>query len=102
MAQAIIATGGKQYLVAPGDTIQVEKLEGEQGSVIKFDQVLATFNGEKYVLGAPLIDKALVEGKVIKQGRDKKIRVFKYKSKSKYRRTIGHRQHFTEVQITKV
>ncbi len=99
---AIIQTGGKQYLVKKGDKIQVEKLGGEAGSTVNFDQVLLTSNGTDVNLGKPFVSGAVVEGKVLKQGRGEKVRVFKYKAKSKYRRTIGHRQSFTEVEITKI
>lgn len=99
---AIIETGGKQYLVKPGDKIQVEKLTGKEGSSISFDKVLFTSDGNNFQLGKPYLNTAGVEGKILKQGRGKKIRVFKYKAKSKYRRTIGHRQHYTEIQITNV
>ena len=102
MKFAVIQTGGKQYLVSAGDKIQVEKLVGDKDSVIKFDKVLATFEDKAYALGQPYIDKGLVEGKVLKQGRGKKIEILKYKAKSKYRRKQGHRQHYTEVEITKV
>jgi large subunit ribosomal protein L21 len=102
MTFAVIQTGGKQYLVAKGDKIQVEKLAGEKGDKISFDTVLATFSDKDYNLGKPAIDGAVVEGKVLSQGRGKKIHVLKYKSKSKYRRKIGHRQAFTEVEITKI
>jgi large subunit ribosomal protein L21 len=85
-----------------GDKIQVEKLSGEAGSTVNFDQVLLTSNGTDVNLGKPFVSGAKVEGKVLKQGRGEKVRVFKYKAKSKYRRTIGHRQSFTEVEITKI
>lgn len=98
---AIIAAGGKQYLVSKGDKIQVEKLAGEPGSTITFDQVLFTSNGKDAIVGKPNIAGASVQGKVLKQGRGKKIHVLKYKAKSKYRRKIGARQHYTEVEITK-
>jgi large subunit ribosomal protein L21 len=102
MNSAVIQTGGKQYLVSVGDKVQIEKLKGETGEVIKFDQVLVTVSDKACVLGKPFVDKAVVEAKVLDQGRGKKIRVLKYKAKSKYRRTIGHRQSFTEVEITKI
>jgi large subunit ribosomal protein L21 len=102
MKFAIIETGGKQYLVSPGDKIQVEKLVGEKDAVITFDKVLATFTDKDYSLGKPLVSGAAVEAKVLKQGRGKKIEVLKYKAKSKYRRKIGHRQSYTEVEITSV
>lgn len=98
---AIIQTGGKQYLVKKGDKIQIEKVVGEAGSTIKFDQVLLTSSGTDVTVGKPFVTSA-VEGKVVQQGRGDKVRVFKYRAKSKYRRTQGHRQHFTEVEITKI
>lgn len=94
---AIIETGGKQYLVKEGDKIKVEKLTGNVGDTITFDKVLYRDGS----VGKPYISSASVSGKVLKQGRGKKIHVLKYKAKSKYRRKIGHRQHFTEVEITK-
>lgn len=94
---SIIETGGKQYLVKPGDKIQVEKLEGKAGDAIKFDKVL--FANDQ--VGKPLVSGVVVEGKITKQARSAKIHVLKYKAKSKYRRKIGHRQHYTEVEITK-
>ncbi len=96
---AIIATGGKQYLVSTGDKIQVEKLIGEPGDIIKFDQVLFSAEGNDFKLGKPTVSGMVVEGKVIKQSRSKKVHVLKYKAKSKYRRKIGARQHYTEVEI---
>ena len=99
---AIIETGGKQYLVKKGDKVQVEKLSAEEGEKLTFDKVLFTSDGKTFQLGKPYVQGAVVEANVVKQGRGKKIRVFKYKSKSKYRRTIGHRQHFTEVEISKI
>ena len=98
---AIIQTGGKQYLVSTGDKIQVEKLAGEIGETLKFDQVLFTAEGKDFKLGKPTISGAVVEGKILKQGRGKKVHVLKYKAKSKYRRKIGARQHYTEVEIIK-
>lgn len=102
MSFAVIATGGKQYLVAKGEKIQIEKLEGKAGDKITFDQVLATISDKDYVLGKPTVSGAAVEAKIVKQGRGKKIEVLKYKPKSKYRRKIGHRQAYTEVEITKI
>ena len=99
---AIFETGGKQYLVSKGDKIQVEKLEVEEGKNVTFDKVLFTSSGSDGVVGKPYISGATVQGKVLKQGRGKKIHVLKYRAKSKYRRKIGARQHFTEIEITKV
>src|SRR5581483_1998913 len=96
---AIIETGGKQYLVSKGDKIQVEKLNAEEGKNVNFDKVLFTSSGSDATFGKPFISGAVVQGKVLKQGRGKKIHVLKYKSKSKYRRKIGSRQHYTEIEI---
>lgn len=98
---AIFETGGKQYLVSKGDKIQVEKLEAEAGKTVKFDKVLFTSTGSDAVLGKPYITGAVVEGKVLKQARGKKIHVLKYRAKSKYRRKIGARQAYTEIEIIK-
>lgn len=94
---AIIESGGKQYLVSAGDKIQVEKLNAETGKTIIFDKVLF-LDG---TVGKPYIFGATVTGKVLKQGRGAKIHVLKYRAKSKYRRKIGARQYFTEIEITK-
>ncbi len=102
MSFAVFATGGKQYLVAKGDKIQVEKLEGEAGDKVTFDQVLATISEKDAELGKPVLTGKSVEATIVKQGRGKKIEVLKYKPKSKYRRKIGHRQSFTEIEITKI
>ena len=102
MSLAVIATGGKQYLVAKGEKIQVEKLEGAAGDKVTFDQVLATISDSEYKLGKPLLSGATVEGTILKQGRGKKIEVLKYKPKSKYGKKMGHRQAYTEIEITKI
>ena len=99
MKHAIIETGGKQYRVAEGDVIFVEKLAAEEGDAVTFDKVLAVVDGETSSFGAPYVEGAVVSGKVLKQGRSKKIRVFKMKPKKGYRRTQGHRQPYTKVQI---
>lgn len=99
---AIIQTGGKQYMVSKGDKIQVEKLEGDAGTSITFDKVLFVGDDKTSTIGKPVISGGTVEAKILLQGRGDKIRIFKYKAKSKYRRTQGHRQSFTELEITKV
>ena len=96
---AIIKTGGKQYKVAEGDSIYVEKLEAAEGDAVTFDQVLTVVRDGDVRVGRPLVDGAKVTGKVEKQGKAKKILVFKYKAKSNYRRRQGHRQPFTKVVI---
>lgn len=99
MKHAIIVTGGKQYRVAEGDVIFVEKLDIAAGETVKFDQVLAVVDGETAVFGAPMIDGATVTANVVKSGKSAKIRVYKMKPKKGYRRTQGHRQPYTKVQI---
>ena len=101
MEFAVIKTGGKQYLVSADQKIKIEKLEGEVGSKISFDAVLAKFDENKAEIGKPLLG-AKVEGEILKQARDRKKLIFKYHSKSRVRKTKGHRQHFTEVKITKI
>ncbi len=102
MNLAIIQAGGKQYLVKANDKIQIEKIEGKVGDTIKLGEVLLSVAGDKIDLGKPFIASGAVEAKILKQGRSKKVLVFKYKSKSKYRRKQGHRQAFTEIEITKI
>ena len=99
MKHAIIETGGKQYRVAEGDVIFVEKLAADEGEAITFDKVLAVIDDEGSVFGAPYVEGASVPGTVIKQGKAKKIRVFKMKPKKGYRNTKGHRQPYTKVEI---
>ena len=99
---AIIETGSKQYKVSPGQKIKIEKLDTSAGDSVLFDKVLLTADNDKVAVGSPYIAGAIVEGKVVKQGRGKKIIVFKYSSKSRYRKKKGHRQHFTEVEITNI
>lgn len=99
MKHAIIITGGKQYRVAEGDVVFIEKLDVEAGSTVKFDQVLAVIDDDNSVFGAPTIDGASVSASVVKNGKGKKIRVFKMKPKKGYRRVQGHRQPYTKVQI---
>ena len=99
MKHAIIETGGKQYRVAEGDVIFVEKLDVEAGESVKFDRVLAVIDEENTVFGAPVIEGASVSANVVKNGKSKKVRVYKMKPKKGYRRTQGHRQPDTKVQI---
>jgi len=99
---AVIETGGKQYKVAEGQKIRVEKLNAAEGGNFVFDKVLLMVDGEKVEIGAPYISGAKVEAKVVKQGRDKKKIVFRYHSKTRYRKKKGHRQHFTEVEILSI
>jgi large subunit ribosomal protein L21 len=101
-AMAVIVTGGKQYQVAAGKTITIEKLLTETGQTVTFDQVLMVHNGSKTTLGSPTVKGATVTGEVVDQFRGEKIRVFTYKSKKRQRRTLGHRQSLTKVKITAV
>ncbi len=98
---AIIETGGKQYKVAEGDVIFVEKLDAEVDSTYTFDKVLV-IGGDEAKIGAPVVEGATVSAKVLKQGKDKKVIVFKYKPKKNYRRKQGHRQPYTKLQIEKI
>ena len=99
---AIIVTGGKQYKVAEGDTLYIEKLPNEAGDKVVFDQVLAILDGDKATFGTPVVEGAKVEAEVVKNGKGKKIIVFKYKPKKNYRRKQGHRQPYTKVTIGKI
>ena len=99
MKHAVIETGGKQYRVAEGDVIYVEKLNAADGEAVTFDKVLAVVDEGVNVFGTPTVDGATVSATVIKTGKSKKIRVYKMKPKKNYRRTQGHRQPYTKVQI---
>ncbi len=99
---AVIKTGGKQYKVKEGQTVKVEKLPQEEGKSVKFDTLMiASTDGKEVNLGKPSLGEK-TEAKVVEQGRDKKVTVVKYKNKTRYKRTLGHRQHFTKVEISKI
>ena len=100
--KAVIVTGGKQYSVSEGDVLFVEKLNAEADETVKFDQVLAVVDGENTKIGTPVVEGAAVEAKVIKNGKGKKIVVFKYKAKKNEKSKMGHRQPYTKVEITKI
>ncbi len=100
---AVIETGGKQYRVAQGDTLHIEKLAGDVGDSVQFDNVLLVSEGEDDVtIGKPVLAGASVSGEIIGHGKDKKVIVFKFKRRKDYRRRNGHRQHYTAVKITNV
>jgi len=96
---AVIKTGGKQYRVCAGDKLKIEKLEADIGSEITFDQVLMVGNGADIKVGAPMLRGASVTATVLNQARGDKIKIFKMRRRKHYRKSQGHRQHFTEVQI---
>ena len=99
---AIIETGGKQYRVQEGDVVRVEKLSIADGETVKFDKVLLVADEGKLNVGKPYVAGAVVEGVVENQGKEKKILIFKYKSKKDYRKKQGHRQPYTQVKIEKI
>ena len=102
MTYAIFRTGGKQYRVKPGDVIDVDKLQAEEGSSVALSEVLAVSRDDEVVLGTPLVPDCSVVASVTAQDKDKKIIVFKYKRKVRYRRKKGHRQHYTRLAITAI
>ena len=102
MSIAVIRTGGKQYLVEPGQKIKVEKLEVEEGKEVIFDQVLLLDKSKKLEIGTPMVEGAKVVAKVLTQGKGDKVIAFKYKAKKRYHVKKGHRQLFTEVEITEI
>ena len=99
--KAVIVTGGKQYTVAEGDVLYIEKLNAEAEATVKFE-VLAILDGENTKFGTPVVEGAAVEAKVVKNGKGKKIHVLKYKAKKGEKKKIGHRQPYTKVEITKI
>ncbi|HEU5393773.1 MAG TPA: 50S ribosomal protein L21 [Candidatus Methylomirabilis sp.] len=99
---AVLETGGKQYRVSPGDLLTVERLGGEPGSPVRFERVLLVAEEDRVTVGTPTVPGASVAGEVVRQGRARKIIVFKFKRRKKYRRTQGHRQAQTIVRITEI
>jgi large subunit ribosomal protein L21 len=102
MMYAVVATGGKQYKVQEGDVLHVEKLDGDVGAEVSFDRILMYSDGESVSLGQPVLEGAVVSGHIVEQGKEKKIIVFKYKRRKRYRRKQGHRQMFTAVKIDSI
>jgi len=99
---AVIKTGGKQYLVAPKQKIKIEKIAGEVGDTVTFNEVLLLEKNKKVTIGTPLVKGATVSARIVRQGKAKKVIVFKYKPKKRYKVKKGHRQPFTEIEIVKI
>ena len=99
---AVFRTGGKQYRASKGDLLRVERLDAEEGATVEFDQVLLVGEGTDVKLGSPLVSGSKVKATVKSQGRARKIKVLKFKRRKNYMRNKGHRQHFTEVEITSI
>jgi large subunit ribosomal protein L21 len=99
---AVIRTGGKQYLVSPGQKIKIEKITKKEGSEISFPEVLLLEKGKKIEIGTPLIKGVKVIGKIIRHGKSKKVIIFKYKAKKRSKVKRGHRQPFSEIEIIKI
>jgi large subunit ribosomal protein L21 len=99
---AVVKTGGKQYRVSPGDSIDVEKLPHEVGEQIELDQVLLVSNGSGAKIGQPLVEGAVVKATVTRQVRGRKVVIFKYRPSKRYRRKKGHRQHYTRLRIDEI
>ena len=99
---AVIKTGGKQYPVAPGDEVKVEKLTGEVGDSIVFDKVLLTSDGENVNIGKPYLENTKVVGSIMRHDKNRKIVVFKYRKRKGYRKKQGHRQEFTQIRVDQI
>ena len=97
---AVFKTGGKQYRAATGDTIKVEKIEAEKGATVELDQVLMVGEGEEVKIGAPYLEGGKVTATVVDHGRREKIKVIKFKRRKNHRKQMGHRQYFTQIEIT--
>lgn len=99
---AVVKTGGKQYRVSPGDSIEVEKLPYEVGEQVELDEVLLVVNGSGTQIGRPLVEGAMVKATVTRQAKGRKVIIFKMRSSKRYRRRRGHRQHFTRLRIDEI
>ena len=99
---AIVNTGGKQYKVCQGEVLRIEKIPGDVGSPVSFDKVLMFSDGENVNIGQPMLDNVTVNGHIVEQGKAKKIIVFKYKKRKRYRKKQGHRQQYTAVRIDSI
>ena len=102
MSYAVIRTGGKQYRVAPGDVVRIERLTGDVGSAVEFSEVLIAADDAGIRVGRPLVDGVRVLGQIVAQTRDKKVLVYKKKRRKNYRRRRGHRQYLTSVRVTEI
>jgi large subunit ribosomal protein L21 len=102
LVYAVFRTGGKQYRASEGDVLRVERLDAEVGDTVEFDQVLLVGEGSDIKLGSPVLDGGKVEARVRSQGRGRKIEVVKFKRRKNYKRQHGHRQYFTEVEVTSI
>ncbi len=99
---AVIATGGKQYKVTKGETLRVEKLDGEEGDTVKLDRVLMVADGDQISVGSPVLDKAAVTARIKAQGRGDKVEIIKFRRRKHSRSQAGHRQSFTEIEVTDI
>ncbi|MDF1678264.1 MAG: 50S ribosomal protein L21 [Legionellaceae bacterium] len=99
---AVIKTGGKQYRVKKGDVLKVESLPAEAGSEVNFSDVMLIVDGEKSTVGTPLISKAVVKANVLSNGRHKKVKIIKFRRRKHHMKQMGHRQNYTEVEITAI
>lgn len=99
---AVIATGGKQYKVTKGETLRVEKLDGDEGESVKLGRVLMVADGDKITVGTPVLDKASVTAKITAQGRGDKVEIIKFRRRKNSRTQMGHRQGFTEIEVTDI
>ena len=99
---AVIATGGKQYKVTKGETLRVEKLDGEEGSTVKLDSVLMVADGDKVDVGTPTLEKASVTAKITAHGRGDKVEIIKFRRRKHSRSQAGHRQSYTEIEVTDI
>jgi len=99
---AVIATGGKQYKVTKGETLRVEKLDGDEGSTVKLDNVLMVADGDKVSVGTPTLDKASVMAKIMAHGRGDKVEIIKFRRRKHSRTQAGHRQSYTEIEVTDI
>ncbi len=99
---AVIATGGKQYRVTEGETLKVEKIAADEGAEIEIDQVLMVADGDNIQVGTPVLDSGKVKARVKSHGRGKKVEIIKFRRRKHHRKQMGHRQSFTEIEITKI